>query len=70
MKTIFKRVVKSVDKAMDKAALFNWSKLVPSVKTTQFEKLAFGIEPTWGNSGLGLALGLGKIDLWMGWPRT
>jgi hypothetical protein len=46
--------------------------LLPKFKIEKYSYSVLGIELTapWGRSGLGLGIGLGVIDLWVGWPRS
>jgi hypothetical protein len=53
----------------DKLSKFNWMNLAPEFKLDRYEHSRVGIEPTWGRNGIGLGVGLGRFDLWFGWPK-
>lgn len=71
---------------MDRLAKFDYTKLVPKGKVDKYEYSAGGVEMTWPwrregpwfsrdggwttGVGLGLGFGLGKYDIWTGWPRV
>ena len=64
-----KKIWKRVDRWLDRVARADWPRLWhPAVKTVSNPDYAFGIEPTWRYTGPGIAVGLGKIDFWFGWP--
>lgn len=56
----------------DRLLKFDWKRLVPHGRLEKYSYGAAGIEFTmpWGREGFGLGLGLGVIDVWVGWPRA
>lgn len=74
-------VLTVLGRAKDRLINFKWSKLVPRGKVTKYFfnedegtrwPWALGLDLTapWGKTGLGLGIGLGRLDVWVGWPRT
>lgn len=47
------------------------SRFVPKFRVDRYEHGGVGVDLTspWGQTGLGIGAGLGKVDLWFGWPR-
>jgi hypothetical protein len=64
------RVWKPIDRWLDRVAKVDWPRLWhPSGKIVKNNpEYAFGIETTWRYTGPGIAIGVGKVDLWFGWP--
>lgn len=63
------RVWKPVDRWLNRVAKVDWPRLWHlSGKVVKNPDYAFGVELTWRYTGPGISLGLGKIDLWAGWP--
>ena len=48
---------------------FDWSRLIPRFRTDTYSYGVVGIEFTW-RRGLGIGLGVGRLDLWAGWPTS
>lgn len=55
--------------AVDRVKKFNWSNLVPRFRVDTYDYGTAGIGLTW-RQGVGLGLGLGRLDVWAGWPRN
>ena len=53
----------------DKIKKFDWSRLVPRFKFDKYPHAGVGIDLTW-KVGPGIGFGVGKFDLWFGWPRA
>lgn len=55
----------------NKVSEFDWMRLVPRFKVDKYKYGVAAIEFTmpWQKMGLGVGLGLGRVDLWFGWPR-
>ena len=66
----FRKIPQIVDKVLDGFARFDYSKLIPSVKVDKYSFASPGFETTWRRPGVGVGLGLGVIDFWVGWKRT
>lgn len=58
-----------VDIQYIRALLSSWSKLVPKFRFDTYSYATAGIEFTW-RQGVGIGLGLGSLDVWVGWPRN
>lgn len=78
MRKILDRVLARIDKATDavvRAAhavrTFDYKLLIPSGRWEKYPYSTAGIERTKFGSyeGLGLGIGLGRIDVWVGWPH-
>jgi hypothetical protein len=64
---------------LDRVAKFDYKKLLLKGKVDKYDYATGGIEPIWPwrreqggwikGEGFGLALGLGKYDICVGWPR-
>jgi len=63
-----KSLWKKIDKLLDSVAKFDYFRLIPTGVFTKGERYSFGVELTLRHVGPGVGLGLGKIDLWVGWP--
>lgn len=54
---------------IDKLANFDYAKLIPEPKVSRgHQNFALGAEFTLRYCGPGIGLGLGKVDVWIGWP--
>lgn len=53
---------------LDRVAKFDWKRLIPKFRVDHYRYGVLAVEPTW-RVGLGIGLGLGRVDLWFGWPR-
>ena len=57
-------------RALDRAAKFDYFRLIPNVSISKNERRSFGVEFTFRHVGPGIGFGLGKTDLWVGWPKV
>lgn len=62
-----KKALAILDRTVDRIAKLNWSRMKPMVIVEQYKYSTAGIETTWRTPGIGLGIGLGRVDLWMGW---
>lgn len=76
-------IVAYVKTRTDKIKKFDWTHLIPKSRVDRYhfkfqeheDELVWpwvlGVELTWPwrREGLGIGIGLGRTDLWFGWPR-